>query len=172
MKNFVVSAYRMVGKTTLAKRLIESTDKKIYGFATSRIKDAKNEHGLSPVYIYPAGGELVMDEKHLVGYCGGGQHYTNAEVFDTLGAEYLKAEKGGLIIMDEVGFIEADAKIFQEKIFEALDSDIPVVLFLKQRDNIELIDRVRAYPNKEYFEMNEGNREEIFEYISNCIAKL
>ena len=173
MNNFVICAYKQVGKTTLVKKLIENTNKDVCGLLTTKLTMLQKEDALCPVYIYPVTEKPVYDEDHLIGYCGAGKHYTNPEVFDSLGLKYLEI-KGSqpLVIIDEIGFLEADAKKFQEKIFELLDSDIPVVLTIKQRQDIDFINRIKAYPDKEYFEMTEENRDEIFKIIKEKIDLL
>ncbi|MDR1816256.1 MAG: nucleoside-triphosphatase [Clostridiales Family XIII bacterium] len=61
-----------------------------------------------------------------------------ADVFDTVGAGILRAAREGaqadtgLILMDELGFMEADALAFQAEVFRCLDAPAPVLGVLKQ----------------------------------------
>ncbi len=173
MKNFMISAYKHVGKTTLVKKLIENTNKNVFGFFTCKAEHLATEDGMCPVYIYPIGQEPVYDAEHLIGYCGGGHHYTNPEVFDRLGIKYLEdLTENPLAIIDEIGFLEADAKAFQARVFELLDSNIPVLLSIKQRQDVDFINRLKAYPDKDFIEFDENNRDEIYEYIQHQLEML
>ena len=130
------------------------------------------EPGRFPVFIYPIdakdplGSQPIIDDDHIVGLCGCGTHYTNFEVFDTLGVEYLSApDSQTLIVLDEVGFMEMGAEKYKEKIFEILKSDNPVLLMLKDRMDIELIKQIRDFPGVTFIEMNEDNRDEVTERV-------
>lgn len=165
---FVITAYRHVGKTTLVNKVLASTTKNVCGFFTDKIGDKPNEEGLFPVYIFPAGEQPILDDEHLVGLCGCGNHYTNFEVFDTLGVEYLTApDNDTLIVMDEVGFMELGAEKYKAKIFEVLGSENPVLLMLKDRMDVEHIRQIRDYPGVTFIEMNEENRDEVCERVVN-----
>ena len=198
-KKFVITAYRHVGKTTLVKKVLEvwagsgtaeRACKKVCGFFTEKIDfdrdarggDPKNiktpiEPGRFPVFIYPIdsndplGSMPIIDDDHIVGLCGCGNHYTNFEVFDTLGVEYLSApDAETLIVIDEVGFMEMGAEKYKEKIFEILRSDNPVLLMMKDRMDIDLIKQIRDFPGITFIEMNEENRDEVTEKVINDLA--
>lgn len=159
--------------------------KNVCGFFTEKIdfeKDARGgdpnnlktpiEPGRFPVFIYPVdsanplSSKPIIDDAHIVGLCGCGQHYTNYEVFDTLGVEYLSAPDGEtLIVLDEVGFMEMGAEKYKEKIFEILRSDNPVLLMLKDRMDVDLIKQIRDFPGITFIEMNEENRDEVTERV-------
>lgn len=130
------------------------------------------EPGRFPVFIYPIdsndslGSMPIIDDDHIVGLCGCGNHYTNFEVFDTLGVEYLSApDAETLIVIDEVGFMEMGAEKYKEKIFEILRSDNPVLLMMKDRMDIDLIKQIRDFPSVTFIEMNEDNRDEVTERV-------
>lgn len=165
MKKFVIMALRHTGKTTLANMVLEKTDRKVCGFSTQKHGELIKE-GLCPVFIAPIGKESVLDDEHCVGLCNCGQHYTNYEVFNTLGVEYLTCEdKDTIIVMDEVGFLEMNAERFKAKIFEVLQSENPVLLMLKERMDIDYLKEIRDYPGVEFIHMTEENREEVFERV-------
>ena len=165
MKNYVISGARHVGKTTMAKKIIANTSKNVYGFMTFKSPE-EQESRLYPVYIGPATAEPKFSEENLVGMCGGKQHYCNIDVFDNLGVELLTTtDPNGLIIMDELGFLESDAKLFQAKVFECLAGEIPTIAFIKKRMQIEFMQKLRDFPGIEYVELSEENRDEIYEKI-------
>ena len=83
--------------------------------------------------LYPA--SQKEDERHneaanLVGTCDSRSSIRHPEVFDTLGAQLIKsAPEGGIILMDELGFLENDARAFQSTVMRALDGETPAVSY-------------------------------------------
>lgn len=166
MKKYVIMAHRGSGKTTLAERIIKETDKKVYGFFTRKYPDLLTEDGLCPIYIYPAGGSPLFDDAHLIGLGGKGNHYTNTDVFDTIGVSLLDCDdKDGLIIMDEIGFLEMNAEHFKKKVFEVLSGDVPVILMLKAKLRFDFLKEISVFPGVEFIYMDETNRNEIYEKL-------
>ncbi len=166
MKKFVVMAHRGSGKTTLAERIIKECNRPVYGFFTRKYPDRLTEDGLCPIYIFPAGGEPVFDDAHLIGLGGNGNHYTNTDVFDQTGVSLLECDdKNGIIIMDEIGFLEMEAELFKSKVLEVLGGDIPVLLMLKAKMRNEFVRAVRSYPGIEFIYMDETNRDQVYETI-------
>jgi len=161
----VVCAYKGVGKTTLAKKVIENSKKEVYGYFTSKFPDRLTSDGLCPIYIYPAGKEPIFDDNHLVGYGGGGTHYTGIEAFNTTGVELISVPKGkedeALIVMDEVGFLEGKAEDFKKKVFECLLGKSDVLLMLKQFAREPFLEDIKNHPGIKYYDMNEDNRDDI-----------
>lgn len=169
-KNFVVCGYSKSGKTTLIKRLIQETDKNVYGFFTEKFPDRLTEDGFCPIYIYPIGSDPIFNDENLIGLGGNGNHYTNSDVFDTKAVEYITTDDpNGIIFVDEVGFLEDKADLFQKKVFEVLAGDIPTVVIMKQKMNFDFMQKLKNLPNIEFLELKEDNRDEIFEQIKSAI---
>lgn len=169
MKKFIVCGYSKSGKTTLIKRILASTDKKVYGFFTEKFPDRLTEDGLCPVYIYPILEEPIFDVDHLIGLGGEGTHYTNVEVFNKCGIEYISCkDKDSLLLIDELGFLEDKAEEFQKRIFEILKSDICAVIAMKQKMQFSFMQKLKALTKEgsiEFIDLSEENRDEVFEYI-------
>ena len=167
MNKFVVMAPRNVGKTTLVKKVLETTVRKTGGYYTQLYKgSSETEDKHCPVYIAPIGKEIIPDEDHCVSPIIEGRRTVNPEAFDKFGVEYLTvSDKDTLIIMDEVGFLERKAEKFKAKIFEVLASENPVLIMVKERDNIDYINRIKDFPGVTFYHMNEENRDEVFREI-------
>lgn len=59
------------------------------------------------------------------------------EKFDTLGVEYIRSARANrkLIIMDECGFLERNALLFQKEILDTLNDNIPILGVIKLSGN-------------------------------------
>ena len=166
MKKFVVMAHRGVGKTTLAARIIKETNRNVYGFYTRKFPDITTEDGLCPIYIYPVTGEPVFDDAHLIGLGGKGNHYTNTDAFDDIGTALIScSDPNGLIVMDEVGFLEMKAERFKSKVFEVLSGNTPVLLMLKARLRFDFLKQISTFKGVEFIYMDVSNRDEVYEMI-------
>lgn len=163
-KHILICGEVGAGKSTLIQRLLQETNRPLYGFITKRLE--ADETGFHPIYIHPAGaGERTHAADNLIGTCDSKVHNTSTETFDTLGVDYLKAEPGGLIVMDELGFMEAGAKRFVRAVFEALDGEIPVIAAVKARYDVEFLNEVRAHKNAKLFNITKENREVLYQEL-------
>jgi len=163
---FVVSGYKKSGKTTLVKKILKNSNSAA-GFFTEKFPDRLTKDGLCPIYIYPVFSDPVFDDEHLIGLGGEGTHYTNCEVFDKLGIELITvSDPKTLIVMDEIGFLERDARRFQEKVFEVLNSENPVLIIMKQKMRESFMKSLKSFPGIEYIELSEENQDAVFEYIN------
>ena len=175
MKHILICGARGVGKSTLIAKLIAKVDAPLYGYFTKRL-DKADDDGLFPIYLYPA---WVKDEErergveNMIGRCSGKMHDVHAEVFDKFGAKYIRAAKpGGVIIMDELGFMERNAEEFKSAVFSALDGDIQVIAAVKDRYDVEFLNAVRAHEKAQVFNITEQNRDSLYGEILPLIAKI
>ena len=149
-----------VGKSTLLQRLLAQSTRPLYGFITKKLDP--DENGFHPIYIHPAGAiERVYEETNLIGTCDRRIHNINLDAFNTLGVSYLQAEPSGIIMMDELGFMEAQAEAFTRAVMDALDGDVPVVAAVKARFDIPFLDAVRAHPNTILYMITIENRDDL-----------
>ena len=113
----------------------EHCTREVGGFETKRLPVA-DENGFFPIYLYPASqseGERRNETANLVGTCDSRSSIRHPEVFDGLGAQLIEsAPEGGIILMDELGFLENDAKVFKPK-------DTPFLRAVRGHENAELV---------------------------------
>lgn len=160
-KHILICGEVGVGKSTLIQRLLAQNTLPLYGFITKKLDP--DENGFHPIYIHPAGArERRFDEENLIGTCDRRIHNINLDVFNTLGVTYLQAKPGGIILMDELGFMEAKAEAFTRAVMKALDGDVPVVAAVKARFDIPFLDAVRAHPNTILYRITIENRDDLF----------
>ena len=153
-----------VGKSTLIQRLLAQSTRPLYGFITKKLDP--DENGFHPIYIHPAGsGERVYEEKNLVGTCDRRIHNINLDAFNTLGVSYLHAKPGGIILMDELGFMEAKAEAFTRAVIAALDGDVPVIAAVKARFEVPFLNEVRAHSKGHLYRITQENRDQVYEEL-------
>lgn len=163
-KHILICGEVGAGKSTLIQKLLKQTNRPLYGFVTKRL-DA-DETGFHPIYIHPAGAiERTHAEDNMIGTCDTKIHNINTETFNTLGVNYLKAEPDGLIVMDELGFMEAEAEQFVKAVFAALDGDIPVIAAVKARFDVAFLNAIRAHKNANLFTITKENREALYQEL-------
>lgn len=167
MKHILLCGERGVGKSTLIRRLIAHNSRLLGGFITLRLKTA-DEHGFYPIHLYPASqpeNERKNNSENLVGICDSHTSVRHSEVFDTLGTALLdNSPRDGLILMDELGFLENDAAAFQAAVLRALDGETPVLAAVKPKDT-PFLRAVRAHKNAEVFFVDSENREALYEAL-------
>ena len=168
-RHLLICGERGVGKSTLIRRLLEKNTREVGGFVTKRLPVA-DENGFFPIYLYPASqseGERRNETANLVGTCDSRSSIRHPEVFDGLGAQLIKsAPSGGIILMDELGFLENDAKVFQSAVLCALDGDTPVLAAVKPKDT-PFLRAVRGHKNEnaELVLIDEQNRDALLEKL-------
>ena len=162
-KHLLICGAVGVGKTTLVRRLLAHSKRPLFGFSTLRLAQA-GEDGLRPVYMYPAAlgeSERENGEENLLARCSREKKLVRSEVFDTLGVRLLHAERGGIVLMDELGFLESDALAFQHAVLAALDADTPVAAVVKAQDT-PFLARVKTHENAALYTVTAQNRDELY----------
>ncbi len=162
--HLLICGERGVGKSTLLRRLLAASTRPVGGFVTKRLTIA-DENGFYPIYIHPAAqpeAERSYLRENLVGICDSRSSVPHKEVFDTLGVRCLAAApENGLVLMDELGFLENDALAFQKAVLRGLDGDAPVLAAIKPKDT-EFLCRVREHPKAEVFWIDAQNRDALY----------
>jgi nucleoside-triphosphatase len=88
-------------------------------------------------------------------------------VFETLGVRLLDAARpDGILVMDELGFIEADAPTFCDRVFRRLDGDIPILATVRDATiECAFLDRVRAHPRAALYNVTPDGMEALYEQL-------
>lgn len=166
-KHILICGERGVGKSTLIARLLAHCPLPRYGFVTKRTE--VDSSGFHPIFIHPAGipeAERVYTEQNQIGSCDSKTHNINLDVFNSLGTRYIRSAKpDGIIIMDELGFMESLADAFTSAVFDALSGDIPVIAAVKDRTDVSFLNEVRNMPKAEVFYISVENRDILFEEL-------
>ena len=187
--HLLICGEKQVGKSALVDDCISRLGCPVYGFRTRALEPSLD--GIRQVYLFPAGlcpggGEAdIRTAGNHVGDVRRKVLLVHPEVFDTLGVSLIReAKKDGILVMDELGYMEEQACAFQEAVMDALDGDIPVICMVKKRTEdgkesvlsgegyqpgaeprrgASFLDRVKAHPRTRLLEVTEENREEMIE---------
>lgn len=186
--HIILCAPKKTGKTTLIGRIMQETKAgapsiPIYGFQTKRFACAD---GINRIYMFPAGhvrtDSLLSDTCYLGSTCGRVRDVCTA-TFETYGTALIRsARPGGLIIMDEIGHMEKDARLFLQAIFDALDGDIPILASVRyttadqafsdstaQSGSADYLERIKHHPRVRLYMLSEENRDAAYAEIRDTI---
>ena len=110
-----------------------------------------------------------------VGIAGGRVIRVNPDVFNSIGCALVRAvgEDGeGMIVMDEIGYMEDEAEDFCAAVREAFDGDIPVLASIKRTEHARRhIDTILHHPRANVFMLTESNREEVYAKVSEIVKE-
>lgn len=163
-KHLVIAGKRHTGKSTLIGRILENTDRPLYGFRTAPGRSMKQ--GCRSFFIHPADAEIRFEtEENHIGDGNGVERTGYPEAFDGFGLRCLEARPDGIIVMDELGFMEKDAKAFCSRVLELFDGDIPVIAAAKAGHDIGLLNRIFDHPDAEVVYITEDNRDDLYEKL-------
>ena len=171
--HLVICGERGVGKSTCIRRVIRETKPEISGFITK--SESGTEDGFHDIYIHAAGqseNERHFGKDNLIGSCNKVIHRINTEVFETKGVEYLTGCRGDIIVMDELGFMEADASAFQQAVIDCLEGDVPVIAAIKPRVDVCFLNRIRCMDKVEVIPIYERTREDVYLYVRDRLKEI
>ena len=82
------------------------------------------------------------------------------QIFDAVGCDLLLgADAAQLIVMDEIGKMEADAVVFRSHIRKLLDGNTPVIGVVRQEGNTSLQTMIRSHPAVKLITVTQENRD-------------
>lgn len=174
--NYFLTGCPGAGKSTIIRKLTAGIGG-VGGFKTvMRRGDAQ---GRFRVYIMPYGADdegLSELEPVAVRDREANSFRAFPEVFDREGAAILRAAADcDLIVMDEIGFMEAEAFVFQKAVLDALDGAVPVLGVIKPangRADTRFMREVRARRDVRVFEVTPESRESAAAALEGEIAGL
>lgn len=160
---------RGVGKSTLIRKLLQELNKPLFGFETKKENSLADDALGSPVYIYDAGTVHLQTPENLVGYCKNKCFATMKEAFDRYASKLrLPVPKDHVVVLDELGFMEATSEDFCSAVLALLDGNAPVIAAVKDKD-VPFLQAVRSHPRCKCFHITEENRDELYPEILSFI---
>lgn len=170
-KHVVITGDKNAGKTTLVERILDELSVPIYGYQTVKMDESRD--GPSETYMYPAGRvDYVKRKENYIGLSGERVLDVSVDTFNKLGTSLIKtAGQNGIIVMDEIGFMEKDAAVFRRAVINAFGGSIPVLATTKSDDRgSEYIRMIKNHPNAELFKLSKDNREEVFKEVMEVVS--
>jgi len=162
---------KQVGKSTIIRRYLELTGISADGFVTFWESDGSGAGGL---YLSRYSPDPPPPDKYLIAVKGTRRLTPveeHARVFDVFGREILdNSGKRGLIVMDELGFLESEAPDFQRAVMRHIDGDVPILGVIKPK-RTGFLDGIRAHPNVTVREVTPENRDEVLKWAEGRIFK-
>lgn len=159
---------RHVGKTTLIRKVAGELAMPLWGFETKKETALEDPVKGSPVYIYDVGAAHFQSEGKLVGYCKEHRMAPRPEGFDAYAPRLASPVPGSLVVLDELGFLEAKSEAFCRSVLALLDGSAPVLAAVKDKD-VPFLQAVRSHPNCRCFYITQENRDalaaEVLEFL-------
>ena len=169
MKNHIfLTGDIQVGKSTILRNVIAAHPEwRVGGYRTVWLEERSPNR--NSIHIVPAAEDVPLTDVNRVGIREGvwpDRICTDfTEVYDTVGAALLKdAGESDLILMDEIGQGENEARQFHQAVLSLLDGDTPVMGVVRDKPGV-LPDLVRAHPNVQVVVVTVENRDRILEQL-------
>ncbi|MDO5846704.1 MAG: nucleoside-triphosphatase [Methanocorpusculum sp.] len=148
-----------IGKSTVISKAVLMLNVTPGGFRTAGANF--KEDGSSDVMLYPA--EMRPEDGQKAAHRMPDKREAYPEIFDTYGSSLLR-RPAKLILMDELGFLESDAKTFQQTVLEILNGTTPVLGVIRNKKT-EFLDAVRTRDDIILLTVTKENRDFIPEKI-------
>lgn len=121
-KIILLCGNRHSGRSSMIRELLRETNMPLSGFMTRTLSTRSD--GYHEIYMFPYGQEeLFPSEACHIGDCNTRQRVIHDEVFNTLGVELVSGNNSGILVMDELGFMEAHAEAFCAAVLGKLRGD-------------------------------------------------
>lgn len=153
MQHILLCGRRRSGRSALIRALIRDVTAPVFGYET--VTMGTRPDGYHEIYLYPYGTEKPQRrEENHVADCNTRERVIHSEVFDTIGVQLLRQPINGILVMDEIGFMESGAEAFCRAILERLDGDVPVLAAVRTGMDTPFLREVVQHPKALCLDMN------------------
>lgn len=162
--NILLTGDINAGKTTVVDRVLAQYSGNVRGFRTIRERTQLDDfYGVYLQDIRDKESKLQINNR--VGSCKPNRSLISyGTVFETLGVELLTFDiLPDLVVMDELGVLEENCPLFQQKVFRCLDANFDMIAVIKKR-NSPFLNTIREREDVKIIEVA-NNHEEICEKI-------
>lgn len=152
-----------IGKSALLSKVLEMAGVPYCGLKSVAVTAEEDGVSRCRLYLVPAAEKSPkLEEANLAAVMEEGKAVlVNDEVFNTVGAGLLSASEGvGLVLLDEVGSLEENARMYTEAVLGLLDrTDITVIGAVRDDADTALANAIRSHRNVKTFRISEENRD-------------
>ena len=166
MRHILIVGHNGVGKSTLIRALLETIPVPVSGVITK--KEAPQSDGFCPVYIHSFGMSKQYGVENLIGLCRQGSSVAFPEAFNRFAA-FGAFPKDGVVVFDELGFLESGASQFTAAVLRTLDN-APLVIAAVRDKETPFLDAVRSHPRADVYRIDSENRDRLRETLLSKIA--
>ena len=168
-RHILLCGNRRSGRSSMIRRLLEDTAMPAGGFMTRTLNTRAD--GYHEIYMFPYGEPDPRPFEHChIGDCNTRERVIHNEVFNGLGVQLLCADTDGILVMDEIGFMESGAEDFCAAVLECLNGDQPVLAALRTSIDTPFIRQVLACEKARIVEMHPERFEEIYRELAPVVA--
>lgn len=168
-KNILLTGRPRVGKSTLIQRVVErlqrAGDRAIGGFYTAEMSRHGERVGFSINTLDGRIGRLAeigLESRYRLGRYG-----IDMAAFEGIALTALEeaVRAGGLIVIDEIGYMELKSRRFRELVVRALDSPAAVLATIL-RSKSDFADALKARHDVELITVRVDNRDRLVDEIA------
>lgn len=158
-----------VGKSTIVSSVVSHLGVPVSGFRTVSVF---RDGGESDVFLIPASGSLsdCCSASLLARRVPGRRPEVREEVFVSCGVPLLSQCSCGLVLMDELGWMESSSRLFQEAVFSVLDGPVPVLGVVRDQ-RLPFLDAVRHHPRVEVVVVTRENRDALRDRVFDLVRE-
>jgi nucleoside-triphosphatase len=161
MEKILLIGQRRSGRSSMIRALLRDVEAPVFGYET--VTMGTRADGYHEIYLYPYGQrQREKREENHVGDCNTRERILYPQVFDTLGTSCLTGGGDGILVMDEIGFMESDAAVFCRTILDCLDGPLPVLAAVRTGIETPFLRRVTRHPKVRCVEMEPDRFDEIY----------
>ncbi len=160
---------RRSGRSSMIRELLKETRLPVSGFRTCTLNTRPD--GYHEIYMFPFGeAHPQPTEESHVGDCNTRERVIHIEVFDTLGVALLNQHRNGILVMDELGFMEAKAEAFCSEVLKKLRGTGPILAAVRTSIETDFLLEVLAVQNALVLQMQPERFDEIHAQLPPIVA--
>ena len=170
MEHILLCGRRRSGRSAMIRRLLEGISAPVFGYETRTL--GTRPDGYHEIYLYPYGQEESprREENHAADY-NSRDRVIRPAVFDGPGVACLNARKDGILVMDEIGFLESEAEEFCKTVLRKLDGELPIQAAVREGMETDILLRVKAHPSARVIRMEPERFDEIYEELAPVVSR-